>query len=236
MFDAHCHLQLEPQYSDADGVMMRAGSERVDKLVCAGTSESDWNDVASLSNRFKEVIPSFGLHPWYVSERSEQWLNELESLLLDYPGSGVGEIGLDHAVSVRNDDEQEQVFREQLDLAVKLKRPISIHCVKAWGAMLKILREYYPLEFGFMIHAYSGSEETLREIMELDGYVSFADAHQVAASVASDRLLVETDEDEPCNMKHVVEDVAVLRGISAEELARQTAENASRLFRTANER
>ena len=174
-------------------------------LQCAvvnGTSEDDWPAVAALAAAHPWVLPSFGLHPWKVPARSPQWLDELRRHLDAHPGAGVGEIGLDGWVEGHDLADQTSVFTAQLALAAERDLPVTIHCLQAWGALWEIIRTHPLPERGFLIHAYGGSMEMMREFAKRGAYFSFSPyfLHErkaaqrfVFAAIAEDRLLVETD-------------------------------------------
>ena len=138
LFDAHCHLQDERLLPQLDAVMGRAAGHGVVRMMCCGSCAADWPQVRTLAPRFPQVSLSFGLHPWYVGERSPDWLGLLREYLAGGPAA-VGEIGLDHALAKSTYAEQETVFLAQLDLAKELHRPVSIHCRRAWGRMMELL-------------------------------------------------------------------------------------------------
>lgn len=256
LFDAHCHLQDDRLAPDLEGAMQRATQVGVRRFLCCGSSERDWPQVAALSRKYPGVIPSFGLHPWYVRDRSTEWLAHLTRALLD-TRSVVGEIGLDHAIEPRNDEEQESVFMAQLHLARELNRPASIHCRRAWEHLLAVLNKSGPLPRGFMIHSYSGAPEFVKPLAELGAFFSFSGSltragnkrgQRAAREVPADRLLVETDApdlppvihdgdhvsepavNEPANLRYVVQALAEARGCSMDQIAELTWNNACRLF------
>lgn len=251
--DSHCHLQDERIAPEIEAVLGRAAAAGVRMFVCCGSAEADWNAVAAISAR-PGVIACYGLHPWYIRERTPAWRETLASMLRSDSRSAVGEIGLDHAIADRDEVDQMRVFVEQLHLAAELGRPASIHCRKAWGAILPALREVRPTA-GFVIHSYSGSRELIGQIADLGGFFSFSGtvtwsrnrrAHETAAAVPVDRLLVETDSpdlppapedgcaqsavNEPANLPRVLRAIAALRGMEPEELATVTWANTTRLF------
>ena len=174
-------------------------------LQCAvvnGTSECDWPAVAALAAKRPWVLPSFGLHPWHVSARSPQWLDELRRHLEAHPGAGVGEIGLDCWIEGHDLADQTAVFTAQLALAAVLDRPVTIHCIRAWGALWEIVRTHPLPACGFLIHAYGGSMEMMREFAKRGARFSFspyflherkAGRRAVFAAIPENRLLVETD-------------------------------------------
>lgn len=257
LFDSHCHLQDERLFPDIDSIIERAVAAGVSCMACCGTSEADWNTVECLAQKYYCVHPSYGLHPWYVGDRSSGWLERLRGMLLSDQSAGIGEAGLDHGLKERNDLEQEQIFRQQLELALEFSRPISIHCRQAWGALMPILSEYGLFPAGFVIHSYSGSSELFDEIFRLNGYVSFSGTitrsgnkrgHKNVVVVPLERLLIETDSpdmlpvmrdrndagenvaNEPMHLHYALEAIASLRGMAEADLADATHRNAEEIF------
>lgn len=252
--DSHCHIQDERLADSAEDVLTRARAAGVRLFICCGTAPRDWQAVAQLAAGAADVVPAYGLHPWHVGERSDTWKDDLRSRLLSDPRAAVGEIGLDHAIRQRNDDGQMTTFAEQLRIAVELRRPACIHCRKAWGALLPALEETRPPS-GFVIHSYSGPAELVAPLTELGAHFSFSAtvtwsrnrrAHGAAASVPTDRLLIETDApdlppapengappveiNEPANLVRVLRAVAAIRGVTEQDLAETTWNNTIRLF------
>ncbi|MBL7115785.1 MAG: TatD family hydrolase [Kiritimatiellae bacterium] len=202
LIDAHCHLQDKRIAHHLPMALERAACAGVEKQVCCGTSESDWQEVLKLAQSYATVHPCLGLHPWYVTARSRQWLVLLEELLIQHPMAGLGEIGLDHAIQDVDRNDQDLVFREQLALARTLHRPVSIHCRRAWKALLTALDETGPLPDGWMIHSFSGSMEMMQELTRRGAYISLSGSitrqhrqriRNVAAAIPDHQLLIETD-------------------------------------------
>lgn len=138
---------------DAVGARARA-SGLVGCVVCA-TSELDWPLVAALADRHPGFVhPSFGLHPWYLSGRKPGWEQRLEELLRSRPGAGVGESGLDKAKTTTNKsktrrqlpsiEEQLEVLAVHARIARELRRPLTVHCVRAAGALHDALLPFRP--------------------------------------------------------------------------------------------
>jgi TatD DNase family protein len=254
--DSHCHLQDKRLAADVDGVLERARRAGVGTMVCCGTSEADWRRVAEIARHGAGVIPAFGLHPWFVTSRSTDWLDVLRERLADHTGAAVGEIGLDASLASATFDLQMQVFAAQLALAHELNRTVSIHCRSAWGALVDVLRSIGRLpERGIVLHAYSGSPDLIAQLARLGASFSFAGsvtlsrnhrAHRAVPAVPADGLLIETDApdmppmikgvrdmehpNEPAHLLHVANKVAALRGMSLASLAGLTVANANRLF------
>lgn len=201
LVDNHVHLQ-DPKFGeDLESVMGRVVEAGIAWLACNGTREEDWPRVLELSRRFPNIIPCFGLHPWYVGQRSADWRETL-GRFLETPGSCLGEIGLDRWMEPRDETAQEEVFRVQLRLAKQLIRPASIHCLRAWGWLMEVLRQESPFTSGLLIHAYGGSAELITPLAEMGAYFSFAGnileerktkAREALRHVPLDRLLLESD-------------------------------------------
>ena len=250
LFDSHCHLQDERLAGRLDAVIERACRAGVRRIVCCGSSESDWHRVAELADRYDFIRPAFGLHPWYIAGRSKDWLADLERFLTERP-SMTGEIGLDHAIDERNDEEQEAVFAVQMELAARLDRPVTIHCRRAWDRLPVLLKEMKTRP-RFMIHSYSGGAELMGPLAELGAFFSFSGSItlngnrkgiRAAAACPADRLLLETDApdippllpdgrraemSEPASLTLVLKVAAAARGVSDVDLAAQVWENSCR--------
>ena len=250
LFDAHTHIQDLRLLNLRDEVIERSVANDVENIMCCGTHEGDWDAVREMTDKYKPVMASYGLHPWFIESRSEVWLDRLEELIKD-SSSSVGEIGLDRMIQNRNDAEQEKVFIEQLKLAWKYERPVSLHCRKAWGVMPDLINNNGGLPFGGVVHSWSGSIEMVKVFEKMGAYISFSGsltrknnkkAHRACKEVSRDRLLIETDSpdilpsdieadlNEPCYIKKVLEKVAEIRGEDISEVAEYTFENSVRLF------
>jgi TatD DNase family protein len=201
-FDAHNHLQDSRLAGKADVWLPALENLPIGRAVVNGTSESDWHAVAALAARHPWVIPSFGLHPWKVGAETHHWVSVLKDFLTAHPTAGVGEIGLDRWIQPHDLPAQIRVFKTQLELAAELERPASIHCLRAWGALHEILSQSRLPACGFLLHAYGGPVEMIRDFESLGAYFSFSPAflHPAKAGkrnlflrISKDRILVETD-------------------------------------------
>ena len=147
-FDAHNHLQdqwLAPHLSEVIGALEDRG---IAGAVVNGTIDGDWGAVARLSREHPWVIPSYGVHPWRIKERAEDWEELLRGKLDE--GGIIGEIGLDRWKEGYDFADQERVFRAQLQLAAERNVPATIHCLRAWGALWDIVRTEPVPACGFL--------------------------------------------------------------------------------------
>ncbi len=200
LYDAHNHLQEERLRPHRAAVMATATEEGVAKMVVNGSCEEDWPEVAAVAREYPQVIPSFGYHPWYVRERTPDWQKNLLRHLDQVP-SAIGEIGLDRWIR-DPDPQQEEVFAWQLRLATERDRPVSIHCLRAWGRLFDLLQAGPRPRRGFLLHSYGGPQEMVGPLVKLGAYFSLPGyfAHErkrrqreTFRHVPPDRLLLETD-------------------------------------------
>ncbi len=254
LFDSHCHLQSKRFGSNVPVIIEEAVKAGVCRYLCCATCEKDWDRVLTLSERYDSIVPALGIHPWYMEGISNNWEERLLENLRSVP-SVVGECGLDFAVPGAYVELQEDVFRRQLIIAQELHRPVSIHCRKAWGRLVTIVKETGRLRGGGVIHSYSGSHELVPVLEKLGFYLSFSGSvtnpnskkvHKAAKAVSDEYLLIETDSpdlipytipnryacayNQPAFLPAVAESIAGLRKRRVKEIADLTFENASRLF------
>jgi TatD DNase family protein len=258
--DAHNHLHDARLAPHRTAILEQLARLPVERAVVNGTREEDWEAVAALAREQSFVIPSFGLHPWYVASRTPQWLEKLRTQLEAHPNAGVGEIGLDRWIEGHDPKMQAEVFLPQLALAAELNRPVTIHCLQAWGALDELLRAHPLPKRGFLIHAYGGPQEMVAGFAKLGAYFSFnayflherkSRQREVFRHIPEDRLLIETDAPDmhppeevtafplrdgdkpinhPAHIAMTYEHLAEIRGVSFEALAKQVAKNFEGLF------
>ena len=203
LIDAHNHLQdedLHPHYPQIFADLKALG---VQHAVVNGTREADWEAVAELAAAHPWVVPSFGLHPWYLRERTPDWEGRLEAMLNRHAGQcGIGEVGLDNWMREPDAVDQKTVLTAHLRIAAERNLPVTIHCLQAWGALLEQLSLNPLPRCGILIHAYGGPVEMVNSFVRLGAYFSFsgyflherkAARRAVFAQIPLERLLVETD-------------------------------------------
>eukprot|EP00250_Pteridium_aquilinum_P030376 c411_g1_i1 orf=228-1139(-) len=204
IFDAHCHLQDARIVHALPNLLNSATRAGVKWFAVNGTSEDDWDLVKKLGEEYHEIIPCFGLHPWYVENRSDNWFGRLRSMLDAVPTAAVGEAGLDKGTRGReiNFAVQVDVLKQQLVLAKELRRPISVHCVRAFGELQDTLKELGPFPDGVILHSFLGSAEMVHPLAKHGAFFSFSGfltslstkkAKKMLQEVPLDRILLETD-------------------------------------------
>lgn len=201
LYDAHCHYQdarLSSWFADHGEMVEELG---IRKAVVNGTKPEDWKDVHKMALNYGCIIPSFGLHPWFVDGAYGEALCDLENLL-DRIQAPIGEIGLDRWIQDCDIELQKTAFISQLRLAKRKKVPVTIHCLRAWGMLLEILQEEGPLETGLLLHSYGGPVEMVSQFLDIGAYFSISgyfaleekkSKRDTFTKIPLDRLLVETD-------------------------------------------
>lgn len=197
--DAHIHVQAGQL---AAGLEALKAGPFVLSMVSNGTSPADWEALSKIEGGGSlRIHKAFGVHPWYVDSLETGWESELRRYLSTGAVS-VGEIGLDNWIGPKDPEWQREVFRRQLYIAKDLNLVPTIHCLQAWGALLEELSSAGPFEHGFLVHAFGGSVDVQRRLLDLGGHFSFsayaASPHRKRMRAAikycpDDRLLSETD-------------------------------------------
>ncbi|MGA9226151.1 MAG: TatD family hydrolase [Mesobacillus sp.] len=251
LFDTHVHLNAEQFNDDLQEVIDRAVAEGVTNMVVVGFDELTIKKAIELAEEYDFIHASVGWHPVDAIDMTPEHLDWLKELANHPKVVALGEMGLDYYWDKSPKEIQKEVFRKQIRLAREVKLPIIIHNRDATADIVEILKEENAGEVGGIMHCYSGSVETALECIDMNFYISlggpvtFKNAKkpkEVAESIPLDRLLVETDcpyltphpyrgkRNEPAYVKLVAEEIAGLKGLSFEEIAEATTQNAKKLF------
>ncbi|RSD24511.1 TatD family hydrolase [Mesobacillus subterraneus] len=251
LFDTHVHLNAEQFNEDLQEVIDRAKSEGVSNMVVVGFDEITIKKAIELAETHEFLYASVGWHPVDAIDMTQEHLDWLKELASHPKVVALGEMGLDYYWDKSPKEIQKEVFRKQISLAKEVNLPIIIHNRDATADIVEILKEENAGEVGGIMHCFSGSVETALECIEMNFYISlggpvtFKNAKkpkEVAEAIPLDRLLVETDcpyltphpyrgkRNEPAYVKLVAEQVAELKGLTLEEVADATAQNAKKLF------
>ncbi len=249
IFDSHAHYDDAAFEEDRDALLATFPQSGVVGVVNAASDLDSARRSLALAARYPFLYAAVGIHPEAANTCTTDALLTLESLASQPRVVAIGEIGLDYHWEDNPPREvQKACFEAHLALANRLSLPVIVHDRDAHEDTLTLLKQYRPQG---VLHCFSGSVEMMREAVAmgmyigLGGAVTFKNARrplEVAATVPADRLLLETDAPYmapvPCRghrcdsrmISHTAEVIAGVRGVSAETLLRQTAENARRLF------
>ncbi|MBX6423076.1 TatD family hydrolase [Thermosulfurimonas sp. F29] len=247
LVDTHAHLNL-PGYEDLPEVLLRARREGLVSIVVVGIDLKTSHLALELAEKHPGFIfATAGIHPHEVRNLTEEGYRELESLLSRVVA--LGEVGLDFAKEYSPRDLQREHFERQLAMARERGLPVVLHVREAYTEALTILKKYLPLKAVF--HCFAGTVEEARKALDLGcllsvtGIVTFPRAEnirEVVRFVPLEALMLETDcpfltpvpfrgrRNEPAYVRYVCEKVAEVKGISTEECAWRTTENARVFF------
>jgi len=252
LFDTHAHLHFPDFADDLNAVLDRARAAGVRGMVTIGTDRETNRAVVALARRLPDVWATVGIHPHDAGEAREADFEEMERLARDEPKVvGFGEMGLDFFRNLSPPDAQRRVFRRQIDIARRARKPLVIHCRDAHDETLAILGGERVAEVGGVMHCFSGDVEIARRCLDLGLFISLAGPvtyknaralPEVARFVPEDRLVVETDcpylpptphrgqRNEPAYVALTAEHVAGLRGADPEALGDALTTNGAKLF------
>ena len=249
--DTHAHI-FDAQFDeDRIDVINRLIEAKIKKAVVVGFSKETNVLALNLAKEHAFLYPTAGLHPSEANEITESDILDLEKFINDNKVYAIGECGLDYYWVNDNKEKQKWLFTEQIKLAIKYDLPLIIHCRDAVGDVYEILKEYKG-KLRFVMHCYSGSSEMAVEFVKLGGMISlggpvtFKNAKapkEVAKIVPLDKLLIETDcpylaphpnrgkRNEPSYVRLVLNEIATLREISADELEEVLDQNSIKFFK-----
>jgi TatD DNase family protein len=253
LIDSHCHLDFPDFKDELDGVVGRARDAGIGRMVTISTRVRRQADLLAIAERFPDVFCSVGTHPHHADEELDIGTADLVERTRHPKVVAIGEAGLDYHYDSSPRAAQEQGFRAHIAAARETGLPLVIHAREADDDMAAILREEMGKgAFPAVLHCFTGGRALAFAGIELDLYVSFTgiltykktdELRAIARDLPADRILVETDSPylapgkyrgKRCEPAYVVETARVLaetRGVSPDEIARQTTENFFRLFR-----
>ena len=256
LVDTHAHLVGDEFDADRDEVIARAHDAGVATIITVGTGVESGRRSIELSRKYPGILVAVGVHPHAAGTATGADIEGIARLAIHDNVVAIGEIGLDFYRDYSPHESQLQVLQQQLDLAARLDLPVVIHCREAHTEMLASLQDWTARHAERpspgVIHCFMGDIETARQYLEmgfylsLGGYITYPvnrDSHDVIRSIPADRLMVETDcpfltpqryrghRNEPAFVQYTAEELAGIRDIPLETLARETTENARRLFR-----
>lgn len=197
IIDAHSHIEYISYKYQSDIV----------GTICCTTNEDDWSVLLNMND--KNVFHAFGIHPWFVENINNDFDTRLSKILEQNKSAMVGEIGLD---KYKPDmDKQIDVFIKQIEIAIKYKRPVFIHCVGAWDKIFQILKKYNDLPM-IIAHAFNGSIEIVKNLLaRYDIMFSFNRPEDIITNIPDNRILVETDAKSNIVLSDIIDKIAVIK-------------------------
>lgn len=252
LIDTHCHLDFPDFEAERDAIIERARDAGVGQMVTISTRVKRFDTILAIAERYPNVFCSVGTHPHNADEELDVTADDLVRLSAHAKVVAIGEAGLDYFYDNAPRDAQAVGLRRHIAAARTTGLPLVIHSRSADDDMAAILTEESGKgAFPFLLHCFSSGPDLARIGVELGGYVSFSgiltfpkseELRDIARTVPRDRMIVETDapylapkpfrgkRNEPAYVAHTAEVLAQAIGVSREEIAEITTENAFRIF------
>lgn len=252
LVDSHCHLDFADFAAELDQVVARARAASVGRMVTISTRVKKHAQLIAIAERFPDVFCSVGTHPHHADEELDIDAAALIEATKHPKVVAIGEAGLDYHYDTGPRENQAKSFREHIEAARQTGLPLVIHSREADADMAQILKdEAKQGAFSAVLHCYTGGRELAFAAVDLGHYVGFTGIltfknsealRDIAKALPADRILIETDSPylapvpyrgkrcEPAYVTETAKVLATIRGVSSEQIARQTTENFYRLF------
>lgn len=252
LVDSHCHLDFPDFANELDAIVARAEAAGVGRMVTISTRVRQIDKLLPITARFPSVYCSVGTHPHHADEEDGISAAELIELTKHPKVVALGEAGLDYFYDNGSPEAQERGFRTHIAAARATGLPLVIHTREADDDCGRILEdEMAKGAFRAVLHCYTGGRELAMKAIDIGLSISFTGIltfkksqalRDLAAELPADRIMVETDapylapgkyrgkRNEPSYVVETAKVLAETRGVSVDELARQTTANFFRLF------
>ncbi|MGB9096588.1 metal-dependent hydrolase [Erwinia sp.] len=252
LVDSHCHLDgldYDVLHKDVSDVLAKAAARDVKFMLAVATTLPGYKAMTKLIGDRPNVAYSCGVHP--LNQEEPYDFAELRQLAADERVVAMGETGLDYFYQKETKDQQQASFREHIRIGRDLNKPVIVHTRDAREDTLAILKEEKVEGCGGVLHCFTEDRETAAKLLDMGFYISFSGIvtfrnaetiREAARYVPLDRILVETDspylapvpfrgkENQPAYTRDVADYMAVVKGVSIEQMAEATTKNFSDLF------
>jgi TatD DNase family protein len=250
LIDTHAHIYYDDLYSNIESVLQQCDEAGVKKIYMPNVDSSSLETMLDLERRFPDkCFAMIGIHPCSIKEDYKKELDLVESWLSKRKFVAVGEIGIDYYWSRNYDQQQEEAFNFQLDLALKYDLPVSIHSRDSLDAVVRILEGRQQPVKG-ILHCFTGNIQQAQRLIEMGlflgigGVVTFKNSglDKVVEQLSVEHLVLETDSpylapvpyrgkpNSPVYLKLVAEKISEIKKIQLEEVGRITTFNAQKIF------
>jgi len=249
--DTHTHIFLPEFDSDREQVVKSALKSGVDRMLLPNVDSSTTQSLLFLADSYPEFcLPMMGLHPTSVKENYTQELEQVEDWLKKRKFYAIGEIGIDLYWDETFKREQEEAFRYQIELAKKYELPIVIHARNSFDEIFRILEQEIDEKLFGVFHAFTGNDHQAKQIIDwgfkigIGGIVTFKNAglDKVVNNIDINQIVLETDSpylapvpkrgkrNESAYVLYIAQKIAEVKGMSIEEVAAVTTQNAKKVF------
>ncbi|MDP3041610.1 MAG: TatD family hydrolase [Candidatus Omnitrophota bacterium] len=249
LIDTHCHLDFPAFDPDRGQVIRRALEAGINYFINIGATLESSAASCELAQKHPEIYATVGLHPHDADTFDSSSAEKLRQMASGKKVVAIGETGLDHYRNLSGKENQKQAFLKQIALAKELNLPVVVHCRQAEEETLRILKAALPLEA--VVHCFSGDKSFLQECLGCGFFISFTcnitykkaqGLRDMVSLTPLDKLMLETDapylspegfrgkRNEPFQIKLLADEVSRIKGVSFEEIAGRTTQNAKEFF------
>mgnify|MGYP001573220976 FL=1 len=251
LVDTHAHLDFSDFYAEREEVITKAAQAGVKYIINVSSDLRGCLESLELIKKYENIFVAIGVHPHSAAQISEEDFQRIPGFLKNKKVVAVGEVGLDYYRNLSPQDKQRELFSRFIGLSLDSQLPLIIHSREAEADTIALLKTAAGANIKGVVHCFSGSQDFCRQCLDLGLHISFtcnvtykkSDAlRELVKYVPSDRLLLETDcpylspeglrgkRNEPANVRLLAQFIADLRSCSFEEIAKNTSDNAFRLF------
>ena len=252
--DTHAHLTDEKLKGDVPAILERAQGVGITKIVCVASGKGLTSSYATLelAKKYPNVYPTVGVHPLDTGDGIEFDYDELLSLAKLPEVVAIGETGLDFFYTPDTKEKQLEWFRQHIEIALKVNKPLIVHARNAGYECFKLIKELHAENVGGVFHCYAEDASFAKELRDLNFSVSFTgvltfkrslDTKEAAKTIPLEQIMLETDSPylapvpyrgkicEPALMLETAKVLAEIKGLSLEEVAEITTQNALKFFK-----
>ncbi len=252
LIDTHAHLTFEELESQVEDVLARSVEAGVTRWITIGTDKGQNEKVLSLIGGYDRMWAAVGYHPHYANDITDADMALLKKQLQHTKIVAVGECGLDYHYMNSVAENQQRLFRQHLDIAAELQKPVIVHTREAFDDTMNILDEYTGKLKNVVIHCYGGDIEQTQQVLDRGFYISFTGTvtfkrsealREVAKMIPLERLMIETDcpyisphpvrntrPNEPALLIHTAQCLADVHDISLEKFAEKVTKTSENFF------
>ena len=251
MIDSHCHLDHDPLFNNLTDVVQRSKNVGINKLLTICTTFESFEKIKLLVEQDPIIYGTYGIHP----HETEKNIVDKDKIINNVKNNkkiiGIGETGLDFFYNHSNRERQIKSFKEHIEAAIVLNKPVIVHSRNAEKETFKILNSYNAENLKILMHCFTGSLEFSKELLALgsffsaSGIITFknsAELQNTFKTIPLEKLLIETDspylapipmrgkKNEPSFIKYTAEKLSIIKNKSVEEIIKFTTKNFNDLF------
>jgi len=256
--DIACNFSSERFDKDLDEVINRAIANKITKFGLICSRMSDLNKLLKIYQQYsKSMFYTIGVHPHHANEINDGYLKKLKDVIATNNPHAIGETGLDFFRNLSTYEEQIYAFEEQIKIAIYTNKPLFLHQRDSHDDFIKILKKYSSDISKAVVHCFTGTQQQLDDYLELDCYIGVTgwicdkkrnvELRKTIKNIPLEKLMIETDcpyltpknlvekpknnRNEPTNLNHIINEIAVLMEIDIDILRKQTFKNTINYFK-----